>query len=150
MEKIIFRKALKADLKDIVHLLADDEFGQEREVESDLTPYAKTFCLIDQDENQMLMVACIKDKIIGTAHLTIMPSLTFVGSIRLNIEAVRIAPSCQGQEFGTRMIQEAINWGRQKGATIIQLATNKQRTGVKKFYENLGFKALHEGMKLYL
>ena len=94
----------------------------------------------------MLMVACINDKIIGTAHLTIMPSLTFVGSIRLNIEAVRIAPSCQGH----RMIQEAINWGRQKGATIIQLATNKQRTGVKKFYENLGFKALHEGMKLYL
>lgn len=150
MGKVVFRKALAADLKDIVRLLADDELGWEREVESDLTPYAKTFCLIDQDENQMLMVACIEDEIIGTAHLTIIPSLTFVGSIRLNIEAVRIALSYQGQEFGTRMIQEAISWGQKKGATIIQLAANKQRTGVRKFYENLGFKASHDGMKLYL
>ena len=150
MGKVVFRKALAADLKDIVRLLADDELGWEREVESDLTPYAKTFCLIDQDENQMLMVACIEDEIIGTAHLTIIPSLTFVGSIRLNIEAVRIASSYQGQEFGTRMIQEAISWGQKKGATIIQLAANKQRTGVRKFYENLGFKASHDGMKLYL
>lgn len=92
MEKIVFRKALAADLKDIVRLLADDELGWEREVEYDLTPYVKTFCLIDQDENQMLMVACIEVEIIGTAHLTIIPSLTFAGSIRLNIEAVRIAP----------------------------------------------------------
>lgn len=27
MEKIVFRKALAADLKDIVRLLADDELG---------------------------------------------------------------------------------------------------------------------------
>lgn len=36
--------------------------------------------------------------------------------------------------------------------TIITLllTTNKQRLRAKKFYENLGFEATHEGMKLYL
>lgn len=36
------------------------------------------------------------------------------------------------------------------GATIIQLTTNKERPDARKFYEKLGFKATHEGMKLYL
>jgi len=150
IENITFRKALEADLKDIVHLLADDEFGQEREVESDLAPYQKSFSLIDRDSNQFLMLACIEDKIIGTSHLTLMPSLTFAGSIRLNIEAVRVVPNYQGQGVGAKMIHEAIEWGQGKGASIIQLATNKQRNRAKEFYETLGFQASHEGMKLYL
>lgn len=36
------------------------------------------------------------------------------------------------------------------GATIIQLTTNKERPEALRFYEKLGFKATHEGMKLYL
>ena len=40
--------------------------------------------------------------------------------------------------------------GQEKGATIIQLTTNKQRNRAKEFYETLGFQASHEGMKLYL
>jgi len=47
-------------------------------------------------------------------------------------------------------MQKAMEYGKSKGASIIQLTTNKQRTSAKHFYENLGFKASHEGMKLYL
>jgi len=36
------------------------------------------------------------------------------------------------------------------GASIIQLTTNKKRVDAKRFYEQLGFEATHEGMKLYL
>lgn len=48
------------------------------------------------------------------------------------------------------MIEFAINWGKEYGATIIQLTTNKERERALMFYEKLGFKATHEGMKLYL
>ena len=48
------------------------------------------------------------------------------------------------------MMQEAIKYAKSKGASIIQLTTNKQRTSAKHFYEKLGFEASHEGMKLYL
>jgi ribosomal protein S18 acetylase RimI-like enzyme len=150
MQEITFRKANENDLEAIVNLLADDEFGQEREVGDNLAPYVKAYHLTDQDSNQLLMLASHKHNIIGTVHLTIMPSLTFSGSIRLNIEAVRVSPSYQGQGVGAKMIHEAIEWGQEKGATIIQLTTNKQRNRAKEFYETLGFQASHEGMKLYL
>ena len=48
------------------------------------------------------------------------------------------------------MIEFAVNWGFDQGATIIQLTTNKERPDALRFYEKLGFKATHEGMKLYL
>jgi GNAT superfamily N-acetyltransferase len=150
MQEITFRKANENDLESIVNLLADDEFGQEHEVGANLAPYVKAYHLIAQDSNQLLMLASHEQNIIGTSHLTIMPSLTFSGSIRINIEAVRVSTSYQGQGIGAKMIHEAIEWGQTKGATIIQLTTNKQRNRTKEFYENLGFQASHEGMKLYL
>ncbi len=36
-----------------------------------------------------------------------------------------------------------------KGAHLIQLTTDKKRPDALKFYEKLGFKASHEGMKLH-
>lgn len=93
MEEIVFRKAGLDDLESIIRLLKDDELGSKREAESDNVKYINAFKLIDQDKNQMLMVACAGEEIVGTCHLTIMPSLTFAGSARLNIEAVRVMSS---------------------------------------------------------
>ena len=90
------------------------------------------------------------DEIISTCHLTIMPSLTFIGSTRMQIEAVRVIQKYRGQKIGEWMMQEAMEYGKSKGASIIQLTTNKQRTSAKHFYEKLSFEATHEGMKLYL
>ena len=76
-------------------------------------------------------------------------SLTFAGSTRLQIEAVRVHSRARGQNIGQQMIEFAINWGFDHGATIIQLTTNKERPDALRFYEKLEFKATHEGMKLY-
>ena len=38
--------------------------------------------------------------------------------------------------------------GRQRGCRMVQLTTDKQRTDARRFYESLGFRATHEGMKL--
>jgi ribosomal protein S18 acetylase RimI-like enzyme len=79
-----------------------------------------------------------------------MPSLTFTGQTRMQIEAVRVSEQFRGQKIGEWMMNAAINYGKSKGASIIQLTTNKKRLRAKKFYEKLGFEASHEGMKLYL
>ena len=52
--------------------------------------YIKAFQKIDSDLNQYLMVVENGDEIIGTCHLTIIPSLAFVGTVlvRMQIEAV--------------------------------------------------------------
>lgn len=77
----IHRKARIADLHQIIKLLLEDELGGTRGSKSaELDEnYIKAFHKIDSDPNQYLMVVENGDEIIGTCHLTIIPSLTFVG-----------------------------------------------------------------------
>ena len=96
------------------------------------------------------MVVELKNEIIATCHLTILASLTFIGSTRMQIEAVRVHPDMRGKKIGKQMIKHAIEYGKSHGALIFQLSTNKKRADALRFYEGLGFKASHEGMKLYL
>lgn len=150
---MLLRKATLHDLPAIIAILADDELGNAREqLDTTIDPrYLTAFELINKDPNQFLMVVTNKSLVvIGTCHLTLMPSLTFTGSTRLQIEAVRIAASCRGQKIGEWMIKEAIALGKTHGATIIQLTTNIKRPKAKSFYEKLGFESTHVGMKLYL
>jgi len=151
-QQLTYRKANINDLKVIVLLLLEDELGQNREhlaYELDHC-YLDAFYKIDIDSNQYLMVVELNSKIVGTCHLTIIPSLTFLGSTRMLIEAVRVSENYRGQKIGQWMIKSSINYGKSKGASIIQLTTNKKRIDAKRFYEHLGFEATHEEMKLYL
>lgn len=150
MQNLTHRKAKLNDIKAIVELLLEDELGQNREHLDQLEPYIKAFHEIDKDPNQYLMVVENDSEIIATSHLTIMPSLTFTGSTRMQIEAVRTKASLRGQNIGGWMINQAIIYGRARGAILIQLTTNKKRPRAKHFYEKLGFEPTHEGMKLYL
>jgi ribosomal protein S18 acetylase RimI-like enzyme len=148
------RKATINDLPTIIALLADDELGQKRENSNASGTldqrYIDAFHKIDNDPNQYLMVVELDGIIVGTCHLTIMPSLTFTGSTRMQIEAVRVHPKYRGKKIGQWMIEQAILYGKSRGASIIQLTTNKQRPDALHFYEKLGFSASHEGMKLQI
>jgi ribosomal protein S18 acetylase RimI-like enzyme len=88
--------------------------------------------------------------IIGTFHLTIIPSMPLIGAKRGKIESVHIDGEYRGNGYGTQMMQYAINFAKEKGVKICQLTTNKKRIDAKRFYESLGFIATHEGMKLVL
>ncbi len=96
------------------------------------------------------MVVESNREIVATCHLAIMPSLTFTGATRMQIEAVRVAEKYRGKKIGEWMMNAAITYAKSKGATILQLTTNKKRLRTKNFYEKIGFEASHEGMKLYL
>ena len=152
MNNLTHRKARIADLPRLIELLLEDELGASRESKSAAVHenYIKAFHKIDSDPNQYLMVVENGDEIIGTCHLTIMPSLTFIGSTRMQIEAVRVAGKYRGQKIGNWMFDQAISYAKEHDVSIIQLTTNKKRPKAKHFYEKLGFEASHEGMKLYL
>jgi len=146
------RKANINDIKAIVALLIEDELGMARDhLEEELDPkYLEAFELIDKDPNQYLMVVENAGEIIATCHLTLMSSLTFTGSTRMQIEAVRVSEKMRGQKIGEWMINQAFGYAKANNVKIIQLTTNKKRPRAKHFYEKLGFDATHEGMKLYL
>lgn len=146
------RRATINDVGTIVNLLLEDELGKTRESTNIVLDqrYITAFHKIDIDQNQYLMIVENGEEIVGTCHLTIMPSLTFSGKTRMQIEAVRILEKYRGHKIGEWMMQASISYGKAKGASIVQLTTNKKRIKARKFYECFGFEASHEGMKLYL
>lgn len=151
-DNLNFRPATIADLPQIVEMLADDFLGKQRErFESPLPEsYLRAFEEIERDPNNELIAVEQNGEIIGTLQLTFIPSISFQGGKRAQIESVRVAASARGQGIGKKMFEWAIERAREKNCRMIQLSTNNDRADAQRFYENLGFKASHVGMKLYL
>lgn len=147
-----FRKALEKDISVIVEMLADDTLGKEREIFKNPLPneYLKAFNKINSDKNQELIVVENKNsEIIGTLQLTFIQYLTYSGGIRAQIEAVRIKKGKRGLGLGKIMFEWAIKRAKEKNAHLLQLTTDKKRPKAIKFYEDLGFKSSHVGMKIH-
>ena len=147
-----FRKATRKDVSRIVEMIADDELGMTRENYQIPLPkeYIEAFENINSDKNQELIVVENDElEIIGTLQLTFIQYLTYQGGIRAQIEAVRIRKDKRGLGVGKTMFEWAINRAKIKGAHLLQLTTDKKRPKAIKFYEDLGFKKSHEGMKIH-
>lgn len=133
-------------------MLADDDLGKTRENIRDPLPsaYVRAFKNITADPNQELMVVQLQDGVIaGCFQLTFIPYLTYQGGIRAQIEAVRIHKDHRGKSLGTKMFEWIINRAKEQKAHVLQLTTDKKRPEAIHFYEQLGFTATHEGMKMH-
>lgn len=149
---LIFRKAAREDVPAIVRMLAQDKLGKLRENYREPLPetYYQAFYRIDRDENQELtVIENDKEEVIGTLQLSFIPYLTYQGGIRAQIEAVRIREDRRGKGIGEQLFRWAIARAKARGAHLLQLTTDKQRPEAVRFYEKLGFRASHEGMKLH-
>lgn len=152
MPAVTIRTAVVGDVPAIVALLADDELGRTRERVSDPLPdcYFAAFNAIDNDPNQRMLVAMVEEHVAGCLQLTFIPGLTHQGAWRAQVEGVRVASTMRGLKIGERMMAAAIDAARAHGCRMIQLTSDKARQDAHRFYERLGFKATHEGMKLIL
>lgn len=148
----MFRKATEQDLDRIVEMLADDTLGSKRERFEQPLPvsYKEAFQAITSDPNNELIVACDGNEIIGVQQITFTPYITHQGGWRATIEGVRTSSSIRGKGIGTELIQWAIHRARERGCHLVQLTTDKERGDALRFYERLGFKASHEGLKMKL
>lgn len=147
-----FRRATEQDIPAIVEMLADDELGSQREHFQTPLPaeYINAFKNIDADKNQELIVVENEDlEIIGTLQLSFIQYLTYQGGIRAQIEAVRIRKDKRGLGIGKTMFEWAIQRAKERQAHVLQLTTDKKRPDAIRFYEDLGFKQSHEGMKMH-
>lgn len=147
-----FRKATKNDVAKIVEMIADDALGKTREnYQTPLpTEYLVAFENINADRNQELIVVENENsEIIGTLQLSFIQYLTYRGGIRAQIEAVRIRKDKRGLGIGKTMFEWAINRAKERNSHLLQLTTDKKRPKAIKFYEDLGFTATHEGMKMH-
>jgi|TARA_B110000438_G_scaffold49068_2_gene49496 ribosomal protein S18 acetylase RimI-like enzyme len=150
---MIIRPAEETDLPIIIKLLSDDILGSRRE--NYMTPipesYYQAYKDIRKDKNQELVVMnSSSGDIVGTLQLTFIPYLTYLGGRRSQIEAVRVSKDQRGKGYGRILFEWAIKRSREEGVHLVQLTTDKDRSGAIEFYRTLGFKDSHLGMKLHL
>lgn len=152
MTDILFRDATRADVPEIVRLLADDELGAQRERHEDPLPqaYYDAFAALTAQAGNRIVLAESGGKIVGCAQLLFLPGLSLMGMKRAQIEGVRVDSSTRGQGIGEKLIRHCIDLARQEGCGVMQLTTDKSRADAHRFYERLGFTGSHIGMKLKL
>ncbi|USD23996.1 GNAT family N-acetyltransferase [Flagellimonas marinaquae] len=147
-----FRKASINDVPNIIEMIADDTLGSKRENYTIPLPkaYYDAFERIDTDKNQELTVVENEvGEVIGVFQMTFIPYLTYQGGIRAQIEGVRVHKEHRGMGIGKSVFEWAINRAKERNAHLLQLTTDKKRPDAIRFYESLGFKASHEGMKMH-
>ncbi|WP_052847562.1 GNAT family N-acetyltransferase [Streptomyces avicenniae] len=147
---ITLRPATATDVPDIVAMLADDILGSGRENPAELAPYEAAFARIDADPSQHLLVAERDGRTVGTLQLAILYGLSRQGSPRALIEAVRVRADARGAGIGSELIRLAVEEARRQGCALVQLTSDRTRTGAHRFYERLGFRPTHVGYKLTL
>ena len=149
-ETFTVRRARRADLPQLVAMLADDELGRSREA-APPTAYEEAFDRIDADPNQLLAVLTTAEgSIVGTLQLTTIAGLSRGGALRGQIEAVRVHSAHRGSGLGRPFVQWAIDEARRRGCVLVQLTTDRSRVDAHRFYDRLGFVDSHVGMKLDL
>lgn len=151
-KEVVFRPAGRNDLPSVIRMLAEDDLGSQRERYEDPPPqsYYAAFEQIDRDPNHELIVAETNGEVIGTLHLMFLPSISFQGGLRAQVESVRVDKNYRNQGIGNEMMKWTIKRARERGAHVVQLTTHQSREDAHRFYERLGFKASHLGMKLSL
>jgi GNAT superfamily N-acetyltransferase len=149
-EEFSVRRAQRADVPDLVALLADDPLGRDREG-AEPSAYDAAFSEIDASEEQLL--ACLTTSsgaVVGTLQLTFIPGLSRGGALRGQLEAVRVHRSYRDRGLGRLFIQWAIDECRGRGCELLQLTSDRSRIDALRFYERLGFVSSHRGLKLGL
>ena len=149
---VTVRAATRDDVPAIVRLLADDALGAQRElIEDPVAPiYLRAFDDIAAQPGNDLLVAVFDDAVIGCVQLTIIAGLSRRGVRRAQIEGVRVSSNHRGEKVGEQLVLEAIARARAAGCGLVQLTSDVSRLDARRFYEKLGFKATHIGMKLPL
>ena len=146
---LIFRDATPDDLPALVAMLADDHLGAAREDTSlPLDPgYRAAFDAIQASPDQRLIVAEQDGEPVGCLQLIFVPGLSRKGAWRGIVEGVRIVSDRRGQGLGGQLLAHAEALCRARGCQIVQLTTDRSRTGTHRFYDRLGFKQSHLGYK---
>jgi GNAT superfamily N-acetyltransferase len=147
---VIFREAVRADLPDVIGLLADDVLGKARDFTVVDEAYEAAFDAINADPRNFLIVADDHGDVVACMQITYIPGLGRHGAERCQIEAVRVRSDRRGQGIGAMLTGWAIEQAGHRGCGLVQLTSDKSRTDAHRFYARLGFVATHEGMKLAL
>ena len=87
--------------------------------------------------DQDAFVAIVDGAIVGLCHVQGVRLLASDGYVE--IQALVVAATCQGQGIGKRLVAHACDWAFARGYERVRLRSNVRREGAHAFYEHLGF-----------
>jgi GNAT superfamily N-acetyltransferase len=108
------------------------------------------FEAIQSDPNNQVFVAEMGGVVVGTFQLTFIRQLSYGGCLVAQVESVHVHSSARSHGVGRTMMEFARAEAVRRGAYRVQLTSNLKRERAHSFYERLGYRATHKGMKLQL
>ncbi len=149
---VAIRPAKRGDLADIVRLFAADDLHLAQNPDSSAVTdgHVAAFSAIAANPDNQVYVAEVAGHIVGTFQLTFIRQLSYGGCLVAQVESVFVDPGARSTGVGASMMQFARAVAERRGALRLQLTSNLKRERAHRFYERLGYRATHKGMKLYL
>lgn len=143
MAAITVRIAEVADADTVGRLLREfnDEFEAAGPTAADL---ARRFrALLPRDE-VVVVLAEDGDEAVAFAFLTLRPTPYYDGSFA-QLEELYVAPALRDQGIGTRIIKQAIETVRARGAAEMHINVDEVDEDTRRFYEHHGFVNIEPG-----
>ncbi len=146
-----FRFAESGDVPANVALLANDSLGAGREIAGDPDVYSKAFDEMEaQANNKYLLAIDPDDAILGCVQITGIAGLSRSGVKRAQLEGIRVLDTARGRGIGALLMARAHEIALDWGCRLVQLTTDRSRADALRFYQGLGYRKSHHGMKLSL
>ncbi len=101
-----------------------------------------TFISIIDDKNVLMIVAEIKDKVVGMLYATIEEYKGDEWSMpynRVSIDELSVLPNYQGKGIGSLLMQEVENWAKRKKVSDLTVLVYEFNDKAIKFYQNNGY-----------
>lgn len=150
MKDITFDNAKLTDLPALGRLL-NILFSIEQDFQPDLEKQILGLTLLlNSPYNAVIKVARNKaGEVIGMVSAQLVIS-TSQGSPSVWIEDMVISEQCRAQGIGRQLIDSALDWAKQKGATRAQLLVDLDNEPALGYYNHLGWQPSRMGMRRLL
>ena len=94
---------------------------------------------MQQDPNQVLLVADLQGSVVGMACFALSYYLP-LGAATCRITALAVAEGMQRKGIGRALLREAERQAREGGAVRIELTSAQSRTQAHEFYRECGYR----------
>lgn len=132
-EAIRIRPAAEADLPELVELLRQ-LFELEQDFEPDASKQQAGLSLMLESPFAELLVAECGGRVAGFCGVQLQIS-TAMGSYAAQIEDLVLHPEFRRRGIGSRLLDAASAWAKQRGARRLQLNCDDQNLPAMRFYE---------------
>lgn len=144
------REAREPDLPAILALLREDAIREVEEPAEVTEGQRAALRDIIVRPDQQVLVGEMAGDLVATCQVAWLRRLFYDGALVCLVESVRVSSRVRGHGLGAELMEYVCAEARRRRCARIELTTNRRRERAQRFYERLGFRPSHVGMKLYL